>query len=133
MPEGAGTAEPDRTEDTTATSPDAEASPQRMTTAAIQALPVVGDNICREYASKENRTLNRCEFLGPYQGEIATPSAEQERATLENALLACESDITCMGVSTDWYTGADWYTVRSTEAFLPNEDSYGCSFVINCP
>ena len=106
---------------------------RRMTPEEIEALPAVEDSVCREFASETPRTLNRCEFLGPYPGEIAPPAPSSQRLELEEALLACHSDITCMGVSTDWYTGSQWYTVAQTSRFSPDTNSYGCSFVIRCP
>ena len=108
-------------------------SPRRMTLEETEALPSVIDSVCREYASETPRTLNRCEFLGPYPGEIAPPSSTSDRFELKDALLACHSDINCMGVSTDWYTGSQWYTVSHSSPFTPDPNSYGCSFVIRCP
>ena len=104
-----------------------------MTLEEIAALPEVRDSVCREYTTDTPRALNQCEFMGPYQGEIMPPGPDSERFELADALLACHSDINCMGVSTDWYTGAQWYTVSQATPFTPDANSYGCSFVIRCP
>lgn len=104
-----------------------------MTLEEIAALPEVGDSVCREYKTDTPPTLNQCEFLGPYQGEIMPPGTDSQRLELADALLACNADINCMGVSTDWYTGAKWYTASQAISFTPDANSYGCSFVIRCP
>ena len=49
------------------------------------------------------------------------------------ALAACAADPHCMGVSTPWYNGAPWAVVQSSQPFVPNAASYGCTFVLSCP
>lgn len=106
---------------------------RRMTAEEIEALPEIEDSICREYTSDSTLALNQCSFLGPFQGEITPPAGSDKRFELKDALLACEADITCMGVSTDWYTGSTWFTAHAGSPFSPDDSSYGCSFIINCP
>ncbi|MEC7240132.1 MAG: hypothetical protein VXW32_02745 [Myxococcota bacterium] len=123
----------DSMEQTPASGPDSsEAQGRRMSTRELEALPPVADSVCREHASRAPLSLNRCEFLGPFPGEIAPPSSNARRYALTDALLACHSDIACMGISTDWYTGSLWYAVSTSKAFTPDDNSYGCSFVIAC-
>ena len=105
----------------------------RMDSAAITALGPVEDSICRAYSLPKELTLNRCEFIGPFQGEIQRGVVGEEAERFEDALLACEADIQCGGVTTTWYVGSKWSPVVNGDSFEIDEDSYGCSFVLSCP
>jgi hypothetical protein len=110
-----------------------ETSTGRMDSAAIAALGPVEDSICRAYSLPKELTLNRCEFIGPFQGEIQRGVVGEEAERFEDALLACEADIQCGGVTTTWYLGSKWSPVVNGDSFEIDEDSYGCSFVLSCP
>lgn len=105
----------------------------RMDSAAIAALGAVEDSICRAYSLPKELTLNRCEFIGPFQGEIQRGVVGEEAERFEDALLACAADIQCGGVTASWYIGSKWSPVVDGDAFEIDEDSYGCSFVLSCP
>ena len=105
----------------------------RMTQAAIAALGIPEDSVCRGYFPEKELRLAPCEFHGPYQGEIQGDLSAQGTESLVDAMLACHADIRCTGVSADWYTGAKWFPVSDATPFEINDDSYGCSFVLSCP
>ncbi len=105
---------------------------RRMTPEEANGLPAVEDSICRSFTTREPRTFNQCRFIGPFQGELETGGKSALFDTLEGAMGACAGDLSCMGVSTDWYTGAPWFPVSTSTVFRPDENSYGCSFIIQC-
>ena len=105
---------------------------RRMTLEEINGLPPVEDSICRAFATPKPRTIKQCRFIGPFQGELETGGKSALFDRLEDAMGACAADVSCMGVSSDWYTGAPWFPVGTSTAFTPDENSYGCSFVIHC-
>ena len=67
--------------------------------------------------------IQGCTAIGPYQGRAS--AAIDGDMELEKALEACQSNPSCMGVSS-WYIGALWSPVSTTEAFVPDSASYGC-------
>ena len=100
----------------------------RLGAGALEAIGPVSDGICRAHAPPSGGRAGACTVVGPYPGELNGTTLSSDLG-VEEALTACAADLSCTGVSTDWYIGASFRLV-SVDAFAPDEMSYGCTLLI---
>ena len=107
-------------------------SVDRLSKAQLEGLGDVGDSVCRGYQAANGMTIGDCTVRGPYMGEIRGGLLGDAHESYEAALQACEASPGCIGVSTDWYIGATWSPVLGEGSFQVDEQSYGCTLVLDC-
>lgn len=105
----------------------------RLSRAQIDAFGPAGDSVCRAHKVASGAKVGACSVVGPYPGVIdgAAKSADSER--YEDALDACVSAPACIGVSSSWYIGSPWFFVEGAAKFAVDDDSYGCTLLLDCP
>jgi len=104
-----------------------------MTEEQLAQLAPVTDSSCRAYTMPEAFKVGDCSVVGPYLGELQGETVGPEIETAQAALVACEQDPACMGVTSTWYVGAPWNTVSRAVPFVIDDNSYGCTLLLRCP
>ena len=101
------------------------------TKSPVQRLGEPKDSSCRGYKAPPKDPSNGCELVGPYPGEInGAPIGNP--GSLEEAFSVCKEAPNCTGVSTPWYLDKPFTAYAQTRPFQNDEDSYGCTFILDC-
>ena len=105
----------------------------RLSRAQIDAYGPAGDSVCRAHKVASGAKVGGCSVVGPYPGIIDGGAKSPDFERYEEALDACASAPTCIGVSSSWYTGSPWFFVDGAAKFAVDDDSYGCTLLLDCP
>lgn len=103
----------------------------RLTGAQLDRLGEPADSSCHAQKVEADVKAGPCAVLGPYPGEIREGKAGPTTAGHAAALAACAADPACIGVSSHWYIGGEWFPVTGGQ-FRQEPDSYGCTLLLRC-
>ena len=102
----------------------------RFTQVALDRLGDPIDSVCRGLVLPD-ADLQGCKMMGPYQG-LLEGTALKTGLDIDAAVQACIEDLSCSGITTEWYADTPFATVQKTRGFVVDTDSYGCSFILVC-
>jgi hypothetical protein len=106
---------------------------KRLTAAEVTALGESPKSLCSSDDNVGGQTVAGCVVVGPFPGQIANGSNGKKHALLADALAECGADPTCVGVTSEWYSGFPWKTASGAARPAVSDDSYACLYVLSCP